>query len=289
MPNIYGPVPTNILDSNTVTQYVVQQPVQQLYQQQIVQPVVQGDNGNFWEVNGGSEAYTNPQNETTTNQATPQYSNLNVNTIPQTSGQYVVVSSSNSGGGKTGVMIIAGIVIGAVLLVILSGVLYVWASNLAAENSNLERKIQNFTEEDLNLIESKARFKYGLIKEGEHFFKVNRIVESEASTLPPSVDSDGTGEEVSELGVGSKPTEVPPDVGPVPSLDPIPARDSRASPEDSKDIAVEPPNFDPADASGSRPRLNATGESPLAESRPMGSDPGGVLIELRETLESCVS
>ena len=55
-------------------------------------------------------------------------------------------------------------------------------SNLATENSILERKIQNFAEEDLNLIESKARFKYGLIKEDEYFFKVNRIVETEAPT-----------------------------------------------------------------------------------------------------------
>jgi cell division protein FtsB len=55
-------------------------------------------------------------------------------------------------------------------------------SNLASENTILESKIQSYTEEDLNLIESKARFKYGLIKEGEHFFKVNRIVETEAST-----------------------------------------------------------------------------------------------------------
>ena len=54
--------------------------------------------------------------------------------------------------------------------------------NLAKENTVLENKIQSFTEEDLNLIESKARFKYGLIKEGEIFFKVNRIVETEAST-----------------------------------------------------------------------------------------------------------
>ena len=43
-------------------------------------------------------------------------------------------------------------------------------------------RLKGFTEEDLNLIESKARFKYGLIKEGEYFFKVNRIVETEAST-----------------------------------------------------------------------------------------------------------
>ena len=55
-------------------------------------------------------------------------------------------------------------------------------SNLASENTILESKIKGFTEEDLNLIESKARFKYGLIKEGEFFFKVNRIVETEAST-----------------------------------------------------------------------------------------------------------
>ena len=55
-------------------------------------------------------------------------------------------------------------------------------ADLAAENTILEGKIKGYTEEDLNLIESKARFKYGLIKEGEFFFKVNRIVETEAST-----------------------------------------------------------------------------------------------------------
>ena len=53
-------------------------------------------------------------------------------------------------------------------------------ANLSIENTILESKIQGYTEEDLNLIESKARFKYGLIKEGEYFFKINRIVEKEA-------------------------------------------------------------------------------------------------------------
>ena len=48
--------------------------------------------------------------------------------------------------------------------------------NLANENIILESKIQGYTEEDLNLIESKARFKYGLIKEGEYFFKVKDAV-----------------------------------------------------------------------------------------------------------------
>ena len=55
-------------------------------------------------------------------------------------------------------------------------------SNLANENKILESKIQSYSEGDLSLIESKARFKYGLIKEGEHFFKINKIVETEAST-----------------------------------------------------------------------------------------------------------
>ena len=55
-------------------------------------------------------------------------------------------------------------------------------SNLANENKILESKIQSYSEGDLSLIESKARFKYGLIKEGEYFFKINKIVETEAST-----------------------------------------------------------------------------------------------------------
>jgi len=144
VPNTYGPVPTNTRNGNPATSYVVvqqpmQQPIQQQYQQQIVQPTAQGNNDNFWAVNDGSEAYTTPHNEVAPTQVTSQYSNLNVNTMPQTSGQYVVVTSTNNGGGKTGAMIIAGIVIGVALLVVLSGVLYVWASNLAAENqpSNL--------------------------------------------------------------------------------------------------------------------------------------------------------
>ena len=53
---------------------------------------------------------------------------------------------------------------------------------LSNENEILETRIESYTEENLNLIESKARFKFGLIKEGEYFFKVNKIVETEALT-----------------------------------------------------------------------------------------------------------
>ena len=55
-------------------------------------------------------------------------------------------------------------------------------ANLSNENEILETRIESYTEENLNLIESKARFKFGLIKEGEYFFKVNKIVETEALT-----------------------------------------------------------------------------------------------------------
>ena len=51
--------------------------------------------------------------------------------------------------------------------------------NLENNNSILQSKIGSFTQENLNLIESKARFKYGLIKEGEYFFKINRAIKTE--------------------------------------------------------------------------------------------------------------
>ena len=55
-------------------------------------------------------------------------------------------------------------------------------ANLSNENEILENMINSYSEENINLIESKARFKFGLIKKGEYFFKVNKIVETEALT-----------------------------------------------------------------------------------------------------------
>jgi len=91
--NIYGPVPNNIGEYDSSTEFViVQQPMQQQYQQQIAQK----------------------------------------------SEQYVTLSSSKGSGGKQAVIITAGIVIGGALLVVLAGVLYVWASSLAEnQDSNL--------------------------------------------------------------------------------------------------------------------------------------------------------
>jgi cell division protein FtsB len=50
---------------------------------------------------------------------------------------------------------------------------------LINQNFLLESQVNSFTEEDSSLIESKARFKYGLIKEGEYFFKINKIIETD--------------------------------------------------------------------------------------------------------------
>ena len=54
-------------------------------------------------------------------------------------------------------------------------------NNLINQNTLLQSQISNFTEKDSSLIESKARFKYGLIKEGEYFFKIKKIIETDNS------------------------------------------------------------------------------------------------------------
>ena len=50
---------------------------------------------------------------------------------------------------------------------------------LQNENIQLQEQIDGYTEEDLSLIESQARFKYGLIKDGEVFYQINTTVETD--------------------------------------------------------------------------------------------------------------
>ena len=50
---------------------------------------------------------------------------------------------------------------------------------LQNENRQLKEQIDGYTEEDLSLIESQARFKYGLIKDGEVFYQIKTIVETD--------------------------------------------------------------------------------------------------------------
>ena len=50
---------------------------------------------------------------------------------------------------------------------------------LQNENKQLQEQIDGYTEQDLSLIESQARFKYGLIKDGEVLYQINTIVETD--------------------------------------------------------------------------------------------------------------
>ena len=50
---------------------------------------------------------------------------------------------------------------------------------LQNNNKQLQEQIDGLTEEDSSLIESQARFKYGLIKEGEVLYQINTTVETD--------------------------------------------------------------------------------------------------------------
>ena len=50
---------------------------------------------------------------------------------------------------------------------------------LKNDNKQLQGQIDGYTEEDLSLIESQARFKYGLIKDGEALYQINTTVETD--------------------------------------------------------------------------------------------------------------
>ena len=50
---------------------------------------------------------------------------------------------------------------------------------LQNDNKQLQEQIDGYTDQDFSLIESQARFKYGLIKDGEVFYQINTTVETE--------------------------------------------------------------------------------------------------------------
>ena len=60
---------------------------------------------------------------------------------------------------------------------------------ITEENQVLSKQINNYLDDDLILIESRARYKYGLIKDGETYYQINAIVEmddsDEASIIKP--------------------------------------------------------------------------------------------------------
>ena len=50
---------------------------------------------------------------------------------------------------------------------------------LQNDNKQLQEQIDGYTEQDLSLIESQARFKYGLVKDGEVLYQINTTIETE--------------------------------------------------------------------------------------------------------------
>ena len=53
------------------------------------------------------------------------------------------------------------------------------SKKLQKDNKQLQEQIDGFKEQDLSLIESQARFKYGLVKDGEVFYQINTAVETD--------------------------------------------------------------------------------------------------------------
>ena len=50
---------------------------------------------------------------------------------------------------------------------------------LQNENKQLQEQIDGYKEQDLSLIESQARFKYGLVKDGEVLYQIKTTIETE--------------------------------------------------------------------------------------------------------------
>jgi len=59
--------------------------------------------------------------------------------------------------------------------------------SISAENRALSRQIDAYIDDNLILIESRARYKYGLVKDGETYYQINAIVETDNTDETPSL------------------------------------------------------------------------------------------------------
>ncbi|MCS5592124.1 MAG: septum formation initiator family protein [Gammaproteobacteria bacterium] len=57
--------------------------------------------------------------------------------------------------------------------------------SISAENRALSRQIDAYIDDNLILIESRARYKYGLVKDGETYYQINAIVETDNTDETP--------------------------------------------------------------------------------------------------------
>jgi len=58
-------------------------------------------------------------------------------------------------------------------------------NRIKEENQVLSEQINNYLDDNLILIESQARYKYGLVKDGETYYQINAIVETDNSNETP--------------------------------------------------------------------------------------------------------
>jgi len=58
-------------------------------------------------------------------------------------------------------------------------------NRIKEENQVLSEQINNYLDDNLILIESQARYKYGLVKDGETYYQINAIVETANSNETP--------------------------------------------------------------------------------------------------------
>ena len=58
-------------------------------------------------------------------------------------------------------------------------------NRIKEENQVLSEQINNYLDDNLILVESQARYKYGLVKDGETYYQINAIVETDNSNETP--------------------------------------------------------------------------------------------------------
>lgn len=128
----------------------------------------------YWKMVEGEWVPTDLQIQALQEGATPHVSNTVLAQVP---GQVVIYSSSSSDGLGKVLKIVVGAIIGVALLVVLSGILYVWASSLSEETdsslvgtwTNPETELEMMRNGDAEI--SSATFESWYLQSGDLYFE----------------------------------------------------------------------------------------------------------------------
>jgi uncharacterized membrane protein YhaH (DUF805 family)/FlaG/FlaF family flagellin (archaellin) len=141
VPNMYGPVPTNIVKGKSGFQHViVQQPMNQQYQQPMQQQYQQPMQQQYQQPM--QQQYQQPMQQQYQQPIQQQYQQ------PMQQQYQQQPMQKPKGGPNTVFLVIFIIFILPAIAVILSGVLYVWAANLSEDNSDGSLSLYAFGAED---------------------------------------------------------------------------------------------------------------------------------------------